>query len=95
MIKLINFSTPVSIFKEGDVYVAYTQTLDISTCADSIKEVKEQFGKLVKLFFEELEKKNTTEEVLEDLGWQKIRQSWRAPIEVEHQVENFRVPVRV
>lgn len=95
MTKQINFSTPVSIFKEGDVFVAYTPTLDISTCADTLKEVKKQFGQLVKIFFEELERKNTTDEVLESLGWYKAKRSWQAPIEVEHQIENFKVPVRV
>jgi len=95
MTKLINFSTPVSIFKEGDVFVAYTPTLDISTCADTLKEVKERFEELVIIYFKELERKNTTAEVLTDLGWQKVKQSWQAPIEIEHQIEDFRVPVRV
>lgn len=95
MTKIINFSTPVSIFKEGDVFVAYTPTLDISTCADTIKEVKQRFEELVMIFFKELERKNTTDEVLEELGWHKTKQSWQAPIEIEHQVNNYRVPVRV
>lgn len=94
MTKIINFSTPVSIFKEGDVFVAYTPTLDISTCADTIKEVKERFEELVLIFFKELERKNTTDEVLVELGWSKAKQSWQAPIEIEHQVKNYRVPVR-
>lgn len=95
MTKLINFSTPVSIFKEGDTFVAYASTLDISTCADTLEEVKRRFGELVSIFFAEIEKKNTTNEVLENLGWQKIKRSWQAPIEIEHQIESFNVPVRV
>lgn len=95
MTKLINFSAPVSIFKEGNVFVAYTPTLDISTCADTLKEVKERFEELVLIYFKELERKNTTDEVLTDLGWHKIKRSWQAPIEIEHKIEDFKIPVRV
>lgn len=55
--KVINFSTPVSVFKEGEVFVAYTPTLDISTCADTLKEVKKRFEELVMIFIKELERK--------------------------------------
>ena len=95
MTKLIKFSIPVSILKEGDTFIAYTSTLDISTCADTLKEVKIRFEELVKIFFEDLDRNNTTEEVLDGLGWQKVNRTWQAPIEVEHQIEDFKVPVRV
>ena len=61
MSKLINFSIPVSIFKENDTFIAYTPVLDISTCADTIEEVRRRFGQLVRIFFEELNRKNTTD----------------------------------
>ena len=92
-INKLHFSLPVSIIKEGKTFVAHTPVLDISTCADSLSEVKERFFELVEIFFEELEKKGTTQEVLESMGWQKVDSSWTAPVEVEHTIEDFEVPV--
>ena len=93
-IKYLQFSLPISIVKEGKTFVAHTSVLDISTCANSLKEVKDRFIELVEIFFEELEKKGTTDEVLESMGWQKIESSWEPPVEVEHSIEQFQVPAR-
>lgn len=90
----IHISLPVSIFKEASVFVAYTPALDISTAAGTLADVKKKFANLVTIFFEELERKGTTDEVLESLGWQKIQSSWSAPLEVEHSIESFEVPAR-
>ncbi len=90
--KNLQFSLPVSIIKEGHTFVAHTPALDISTCADTLLEVKQRFIELVEIFFEELEKKGTTDEVLESMGWQKVRSSWEPPVEVEHTIEEFEVP---
>ncbi len=65
----IQISIPVSIFKEDKAFVAYTPALDVSTCADTLAEVKKRFAELVGIFFEELERKGTTNEVLESMGW--------------------------
>ena len=78
-IKSLQFSLPISIVKEGKTFVAYTSVLDISTCASSLKEVKDRFVELVEIFFEELERKGTTDEVLESMGWQKMESSWNFP----------------
>jgi len=63
---------PVSIFKEGKHFVAYTPALDLSTSAKTFDEVKKRLFEAVQIFFEELTKKGTTEEVLKGLGWHKI-----------------------
>lgn len=91
--KSFQVTLPVSIFKEGKTFVAYTPTLDISTCADTLTEVKERFPQLVRIFFQELARKGTTDEVLESLGWQKVKNYWSAPVEVEHTVESFDLPI--
>ncbi|KKT93775.1 MAG: hypothetical protein UW94_C0004G0060 [Parcubacteria group bacterium GW2011_GWA2_45_14] len=90
----IQISIPVSIFKEDKVFVAYTPALDVSTCADTLAEVKKRFAELVGIFFEELERKGTINEVLESMGWKKVKSSWSAPVEVEHSIESFEVPAR-
>lgn len=92
MAKRIQFSIPVSVFKEADTFVAYTPALDISTAAGTLADVKQKFAEMVAIFFEEIEKKGTTTEVLESMGWQKIERTWTAPLEIEHSIENFEVP---
>lgn len=62
---------PVSIFKEGEHCVAHTPALDLSTPAKTFAEVKKRLCETAEIFFEELAKKETTEEVLKGLGWQK------------------------
>lgn len=90
----IHISIPVSIFKEDKTFVAYTPALDVSTCADTLAGVKERFAELVGIFFEELEQRGTTDEVLESMGWKKVKRTWSAPVEIEHSIESFEVPAR-
>ncbi len=90
----ISFSLPVSIFKEDDTFVAYTPALDISTAGSTLSEAKKNFEELVAIFLGEVEQKGTTAEVLESMGWKKVAQNWSAPIEVEHSIETFNVPVQ-
>lgn len=92
MSKQFRISIPLSIFKEGDTFVAYTPALDVSTCAATLAEAKQRFADLIGIFFEELERKGTTDEVLESMGWEKVKRSWSAPVEVEHSIESFDVP---
>ena len=67
MIKL-NLQLPVSVFKEGKHFIAYTPVLDLSTSGKNYEEVKKRFKESVSIFFEELVKKGTMDEVLESLG---------------------------
>ena len=60
----MQITLPVSFLKEGSSYVAYTPALDLSSCGKTLKEAKKMFAESVQLFFEELEKMGTTEEVL-------------------------------
>ena len=83
---------PVSIFKEGRAYVAYTPSLDLSTSGRTYPEAERHFGEAVTLFFEELLRKGNLEEVLSNLGWRKIRRAWQPPIVVSHKMERMRVP---
>lgn len=93
-IKTIQFNLPVSIFKEGSTFIAYTPALDLATYADSFADAKKNFEELIPIFFMELENKGTTEEFLISLGWHKLNKSWDPPIEVEHTTQSFQVPVK-
>ncbi len=94
-VKGSNIKLPVSIFREGKAFVAYTPVLDISTCGDTLAEAKRRFNELVWIFFKELKRKGTTDEVLTSFGWRKVGRSLVAPVEVDHRIESVRVPVRV
>jgi len=87
--KKFNFKLPVTIFKEGDAFVAYTPALDLSTSGKSLQEVKKRFTEAVGIFFEELEKMETTEEVLRDLGWKKYKKEWKPVIPISHELQEM------
>ena len=62
-------SLPVSIFKEGKNYVAFTPALDLSTSASTYEKVQNRFDEIVQIFIDETVKNGTLEKNLENLGW--------------------------
>lgn len=82
---------PVSIFREGKAYVAYTPVLDLSTCADTFAQVKERFAEAVRIFFDELNALGTAEEVLHNLGWKKTHNHWAPPLLVAQEDQKIMV----
>ena len=91
----IKFSIPVSIFREDKQFVVYTPALDLSTSGKSYEEAKKRFGQAVLIFFDEIIKKGTLEEVLSELGWRKIRKRWSPPVPIAQNFEEFTVPLPV
>jgi len=91
--KKFNFKIPVTIFKEGNMFVAYTPALDLSTSGKTFAQVKERFAEAITVFFEEIEKMGTKDEVLSSLGWQKTKQEWRPLAPVAHEMQAFQVAV--
>ena len=86
------FNLPVTIFKEGKQYVAHTYALDLSTSGKSLKQAKERFTEATNLFFEELIHHGTLDQVLLDLGWEKIdNKNWLPPVQVSHELEAFAI----
>ena len=79
----------MSVFREGDVFVAYSPVLDLSTSGESFELAKNRFGEVVQIFFEELIEKGTVEEVLSDMGWEKQRSQWVPPILISQETESF------
>lgn len=86
---------PVSVFKEGKRFIAYTPALDLSTSGKDYDEVKKHFEEIVNIFFEEVFQKGTLKEVLEDLGWRKIQKQWSPPLVITHESEKIRIPAFV
>ena len=67
--------------------MAYSPALDLSTSAKTYKKAQSRFAEAVEIFFEELAKMGTTDKVLSNLGWQKIKSSWRPPVVVSNYVQ--------
>lgn len=88
----VSFNLPVSIFLQGNAYVAYTPALDISTYGKSKSEAQENFQEVVDIFFSEFDDARELGEVLESLGWTKDNATWQPPVEIEHTRKSFNVP---
>lgn len=73
----------IQIWREENMYVAYTPELDVSSCGKTPVEAQRNLREAVKLFLEETEKRGTLQEILEESGFvqgrgnQKIR--WQPP----------------
>lgn len=91
--KRFSIRVPVSVFREGKRFVAYSPVLDLSTSGKTLPEVRRRFAEAVEIFFEELDDLGTTDEVLANLGWERVKRSWKPPLPVSHNIEDFRVPL--
>ncbi|MCP6718041.1 MAG: hypothetical protein KJI70_00635 [Patescibacteria group bacterium] len=89
----LEFKLSVSMLREGKRFIAYTPTLDLSTSGKSYEEAKKRFIEIVNIFFEELVKKGTLEEVLQGLGWKKSQKEWVPPIIISQESETVQVSV--
>ncbi len=95
-IKSINGKIPVIFIKEKNQIIAYSPALDLSTCGKTLQKAKRRFNEAVTIFWEELIKMDTLEEVLKENGWQKIkgeknRPTWQPPAIVGNIEEKFNV----
>jgi len=88
---MLKISLPVSFFKEGATFIAYSPSLDLSTSAKSFEQAKRRFNEVVEIFFEELMSKGTLEKVLTELGWQKIQKQWIPPTLIAQESETFKL----
>jgi hypothetical protein len=91
---ILEFKLPVSFLREGKKFIAYTPALDLSTSGDSYEEVKRRFGEIVNIFFAELIKKDTLNEVLRSLGWRRVQAKWQPPVVIAQESQTVRVPTR-
>jgi hypothetical protein len=90
---IFNLKVPVSIFKEAKTYIAYSPVLDLSTSASNFEKAQKRFSEAVSIFIEELVEMGTIDEVLSDLGWQKIDSQWQSPLPVMHSMANVAVAI--
>jgi len=77
VIKFMNISVRIEIFKDGDVYSALSPELNVSSYGDTIEEARESLKEAVDAFIEECRNMGTLEDVLEESGFHKINESWK------------------
>lgn len=94
-LKLRTINIPVAILRENKRFVAYSPALDLSTSGRNYKEAKKRFEEIVEIFFEELIKKGTLEEVLGELGWKKVQSKLSPPIVIAQESQAIRLPIHV
>jgi predicted RNase H-like HicB family nuclease len=77
-----NLSVRVEIFKEGDVYVALSPELNVSSFGETVEEAKSAIKEAIEAFIEECEKMGTLDDVLEEAGFTRDLDMWvsRVPI---------------
>ena len=82
----MNISVRIEVFKEGDVYVALSPELNVSSFGETIEDAKKSSKEALEAFIEECQEMGTLEEVLEESGFSKINNSWesRKPIVEEN-----------
>lgn len=83
---------PVTILKEGSIYIAHSPALDLTTQGDSVQDAKRMFAEAAALFIEACVQMNTLNEVLGELGWERVDGAW-VPPSFEQTSERVRMPV--
>ena len=87
----INLSLSVIMIREGNRFIAYSPALDLSTSGKTHKEASKRFKEIANIFFEEIVKQGTLEDVLRDLGWKKTRKKWNPPMVISQEFQEVKV----
>jgi hypothetical protein len=89
--RVVKGEIPVIFFKEGKKVIAFSPALDLSTCGNTEKEARKRFAEAVKIFFDEISRMGTLDDVLTECGWRKVtsEHSWSPPI---YKQELMRIP---
>jgi predicted RNase H-like HicB family nuclease len=74
-----DISFTVHIFKEGTTYVAYVPELDLSSCGATDDEARRNIRDAVDGFLETSAEIGTLAEILEEAGYERVGEAWRAP----------------
>lgn len=85
----------VIYMKEGDTFICYAPAFDLVAHGDSFEDAEKSFALTLKLFMEEVTKKGTWEQVLEEYGWQKARKEWNPPRIIGQENRPVQIPVQI
>ncbi len=74
----MNIFVRIEIFKEGEVYVALSPELTVSSFGETVEDAKISIREAIKAFVEECQKMGTLEDVLEESGFAENNDSWKS-----------------
>ena len=83
---------PVNFYQEGDLVVATSPALEITTQDETFDEAKKNFEELVGIFFEEYKDINLLEKVLTECGWRKVENRMQSPVEIARVYQSIAMP---
>ena len=79
IIKFMNIQFTIQVFKEGRLFVAHTPDLDVSSCGGTQEKAKANLLEAVRLFIEEAEHMGTLDQILEEAGFVRHKQTLQSP----------------
>lgn len=75
----MDFEYTVSIWKEGNQFIAHAMPLDVMSCGNTTDEARKALDEAVHLFLETAEEMGTLEEILEECGYAFVSGKWISP----------------
>ena len=94
-IKFQKVTLSVVFYREGNNFIAFSPALDLSTCGDTQEQAKKRFEDLTSIFFDEVYRMGTLEDVLQECGWTMVlhpQRCWQPPVFVGQSQKEFRIP---
>ncbi len=79
MVQMPEIAYTVHTFKESGTYVAYVPELDLSSCGATDDEARRHIQEAVEGFIETSAARGTLDEILEEAGYMRDGETWRAP----------------
>ncbi len=91
MAKRFECNIPVMFFEEGEKVIAYSPAIDLSTCGENEEQARKRFTEAASIFFDEIIKMGTLDDVLTECGWKKVKKenTWSPP---KYKQELVRIP---
>jgi predicted RNase H-like HicB family nuclease len=74
-----DISFTVHTFKEGKTFVSYVPELDLSSCGTTDEEARKNTRDAIRGFLETSAEMGTLTEILEEAGYEREGETWRAP----------------
>ena len=84
---------PVLYLKEGDIFVCYSPAFDLVAHGDSFEDAEKSFTESLRLFMEEVTKKDTWAQVLKEYGWTKVKEGWTPPQIIDQRSKPVEIPI--
>lgn len=71
--RVIELQLSVLVFQEGEFYVSYCPSLEMTSYGDSIQDAKDAFDEAMRIYFEDCQKNKTLQQDLISHGWKFIQ----------------------